>query len=441
VGITRAGLYPQVDGAATYQRTRTSENMVAQREAPAVQEFAGQVAQALGLAQTASLLTVDPAQALLSIPGQIAGWPFPQSVDWESDYYRAGIDAAWEVDIFGGTRRGVEAAQADLDATRENLKDVWVSLAGAVAQHYIALRTYQARLRVAESNLEAQVETYELLESLFRSGLRDGLAVQQARYIMENTRASIPLLRTGIEASMNSLAVLTGSMPGDLHERLSETKPIPVPSLTVVTGIPANVLRQRPDIRMAERELAAQTARVGEAEAELYPKFFLTGSIGLESLKSSTLFDSGSEAWGIGPSISWPIFHAGAIRKNIQVQTELQEQYLAYYENTVLMAVKEVREALVAYAEEQRRRDALLNAVDAASSALEVARDKYKNGLSDFNNVLDAQRSLLAYEEQLAMSEGTISTNLVRLYKALGGGWGPLVRGENASEDAPVGEG
>lgn len=427
VGISRSGLYPHVDGSAMYQRNRASENMVQQpSQTDLMKGMAGNVATALGVAQTLSLLPTDPAQALLTVPGQVAGWPIRRDVDWESDYYTVGLDAAWEIDIFGGTRRGVEAARADLEAAQESLKAVWVSLAGAVAQNYISLRTYQARLGVAESNLAAQTETYELLQSLFDSGLRDALAVQQARYIMENTRASIPPLRSGIEASMNSLAVLTGTMPGELHDLLAAGQPIPVASLKVVTGIPANALRQRPDVRVAERELAAQTARIGEAKAELYPKFFLTGSIGIESLKSSTLFDSGSDAWNIGPSISWPIFHAGAIRKNIEVQNELQEQYLAAYENTVLTAVKEVREALVDYAEQQQRREALLNAVDAAQNALAVAQDKYKNGLSDFNNVLDAQRSLLTFEEQLAVSEGTISINLVRLYKALGGGWGPM---------------
>ena len=433
-GIAESGLYPHIDGGATYQRSRNSQNLV---EGPSqtdkVQSAAGSVATALGAAQNWSLLVQDPARGLLAVPGQIASWPFAREVDWESDFYRAGVDAAWEIDIFGGTRRAIEAAEADVDVAQENLNAVWVSLAGDVARSYITLRTYQARLKVAESNLRAQEETYTLLESLYQSGLRDALAVQQARYIMENTRALIPPLRSGIEAAMNSLAVLTGVMPGELHERLNEVQPIPVASLKDVTGIPANALRQRPDVRMAERALAAQTARVGEAEAELYPKFFLTGSIGLEAIKSATLLESDSGAWNLGPSISWPIFHAGAIRRNIQVQTELQEQYLAAYENTVLNAVREVREALVDYAEEQQRREALTQAADAARNALDVAQDQYKNGLSDFNNVLDAQRSLLSYQEQLALSEGIISANLVRLYKALGGGWGPMTAAQ-ASE-------
>ncbi len=425
-GIARSDLFPRVDAAATYRRSRTSEGMLPTQEFPAVQQLAGTVATGLGIAQTVSLLATDPAQALMRAPGQIAAWPVQRRIDLESDFYRAGIDAAWEIDIFGGTRRGVEAAEADLEAAHESLNAVWVSLAGAVAQNYVMLRTYQARLQVAESNLDAQEETYELLQSLFESGLRDALAVQQARYVMENTRASIPPLRSGVEAAMNSLAVLTGSMPGGLHNQLIVPRPIPVASLKVVTGIPANALRQRPDIRVAERQLAAQSARIGEAQADLYPKFRLIGSIGLESLSSSSLFDTDSRAWSIGPRVSWPIFNAGAIRRNIQVQSELHEQYLAAYENAVLMAVKEVREALVDYAEEQQRREALLNAVDAAQSALDVAQDKYRSGLSDFNNVLDAQRSLLAFQEQLAVSEGVISTNLVRLYKALGGGWAPL---------------
>jgi len=427
LGISRSGLYPHLDGGAVYKRSRASESLApSPSKAASVQQAAGTVALGLRVADTVSLIPANPTGALKSIPGLVASWPVAGSVDIESDFYQTGFDAAWEIDIFGGTRRGVEAAKADLEATQESLNSLWVSLAGAVAQSYIGLRTYQARLQVAESNLAAQEETFDLLESLYRSGLSDELAVQQIRYVVESTRASIPPLRSGVEAAMNALAVLTGEMPGDLHEALGEHKPIPAAPLKVVTGIPANALRQRPDIRVAERQLAAQTARIGEAAAELYPKLVLSGSIGLESIKSSTLFDSGSDTWRLGPAISWPIFHAGAIRKNIQVQTELQEQYLAAYERAVLGAVEEVRNALVDYAQEQQRSKALRAAVDAAEAALEVAQDKYKNGLSDFNNVLDAQRSLLAFREQLAISEGVISVNLVRLYKALGGGWGPM---------------
>ncbi len=423
LGGSRSGLYPQIDGSVAYNRRRSSENAIPSMEPNALQQTAGTIATGLGVAQTVSMLRTDPTGALMSIPGQIAGWPAERSADWETDFYHAGFDAAWEVDIFGGTRRGVEAARADLEAMQESLNSIWVSLAGAVAQTYIELRTYQARLRVAESNLRTQEETLELLESLYEAGLRNELAFQQVRYVVESTRASIPSLRCGIETLMNTLAVLTGNMPGDLHKLLAGEQAIPAAAFEVVTGIPANALRQRPDIRMAERQLAAQTARIGVAKAELYPKLILTGSIGLESLKSSTLFDSGGNGWNIGPAVSWPIFHAGAIRKNIRIQTEIQEQYLAAYENTVLSAVKEVRDALAGFAEEQERYQCLEEAEDAARRALEVARDQYKNGLSDFNNVLDAQRSLLLFQDQLAVSKGVISINLIRVYKTLGGGW------------------
>ena len=423
VGITSAGLYPGVDGAARYRRSRASENMMASGGGNTLQSAAGTLATGINVADTLSLLATNPASGLKRVPGVIASLPGSGGVDLESDFYRAGFDAAWELDIFGGTRRGIEAAKADLDAAQEDLNGVWVSLAGSVAENYILLRTFQARLRVAETNLEAQEETHELLASLYDAGLSDALAVQQARYVVESTRASIPALRAGVECTMNTLAVLTGVLPGVLHERLADATPIPASTLKEVTGIPADALRQRPDVRRAERQLAAQTARIGEAKAELYPRFALSGSIGLESLRSSTLFDGGSDTWSLVPGVSWPIFHAGAIRKNVQVQTELQEQYLAAYERTVLTAVKETRDALTDYAREQERRDSLAAAAEAAGIALEVAQDKYKQGLSDFNNVLDAQRSVLTFQEQLAISEGSISANLVRLYKALGGGW------------------
>jgi NodT family efflux transporter outer membrane factor (OMF) lipoprotein len=255
------------------------------------------------------------------------------------------------------------------------------------------------------------------------AGLADELAVQQARYNVEQTRATIPTLRTSLESAMNTLAVLTGTMPGTLHERLAATRPIPVGSLKMLTGIPANTLRQRPDIRVAERRLAAQAAQIGVATADLYPKFYLLGSIGWESLESSTFMSSHSMAWSFGPRVSWPIFHGGSIRGNIEAQEALHEQLLAAYEKTVLIAAQEVRDALVAYAQEQQRRDTLLVAIEAAQAAEEIAQDQYRSGLTDFNNVLDAQRSLFSFEESLAVSEAAVTTNLVRLYKALGGGW------------------
>ncbi len=339
--------------------------------------------------------------------------------------YSLGFDAGWEVDIFGGTRRAVEAAEADLAASRENLRDVLVSLTAEVALNYLDTRTYQARLAVAEKNITIQQEIFELIRAGHQAGLSDELALQQARYNLENTQARIPALRGGLEEAKNRLAVLSGRTPGSLHELLRENRPIPVVPPTVAVGVPAETLRRRPDIRRAERNLAAQTARVGGATADLYPKFRLAGSIGLESLKSAELFESASSAWSLGPSVSWNIFDAGAIRQNIEVQSAIGEQYLHAYEAAVLAALEEVENALSAYAEEQLRREHLAAAVDAARQAETLARDQYRSGLVDFSTVLEAEKSLLSFEDQLSQSSGAVTANLIRLYKALGGGWVP----------------
>jgi NodT family efflux transporter outer membrane factor (OMF) lipoprotein len=344
------------------------------------------------------------------------------------DLYVIGFDAAWELDIFGGARRSVEAAEANLQASHDDWRDVLVSLIAEVALNYIDVRTYQVRLTVAKDNLESQSETYQLSQWRYEAGVSDELAVQQARYNLENTRSQIPVLRSGLEAAMNRVAVLLGEQPGTVHTELEQRESIPVPPLNVAVGVPADLLRRRPDVRKAERDLAAQTAKVGVATAELYPKFTLSGSIGLEALSTGDLFSSGSKFYGFGPSISLPIFAGGAIRQNIEVQSALQEQALIQYEAVILGALEEVENALVAYTEVQQRRQSLSDATRAAQKAAELAEQKYQTGLTDFTNVLDAQRSLLSFQEQLAQSNGNITANLVRLYKALGGGWTSLAK-------------
>ena len=386
LGIATAGLLPQVGASGLYSRGRTSEN--------------------IGMGPSTT-----------------------------SGYYNGQFDMTWEIDVFGGTRRSVQAAQADLQATSASLENVWVSLAGEVAEAYILLRTTQQQLDVTKSNLSVQQETLDLLQSRRKAGLVDDLAVLQATYNVERTKSLLPPLRANIEFTLSALAVLTGQVQGDLQKQLRQKETIPAPARQIAVGIPANALRRRPDIRQAERALAAQTARIGQATADLYPKFYLLGSVGLESLDSSDFFKSGSRAWSFGPSISWPIFRGGSIRQNIKAQTALQEQLLARYEQTVLVAVKEVQDALVNYAEQQNRRDSLKNAVGAAREAITVSQDQYKNGLVDFSNVLDSQRTLLELEEQLTLTEGQISTSVVRLYKALGGGWAAL---EDMQENQPA---
>ncbi|MDA3904277.1 MAG: efflux transporter outer membrane subunit [Desulfuromusa sp.] len=344
----------------------------------------------------------------------------------ERELYSVGFDASWELDVFGGVKRSVEAAQASLEATQENLHNLQVSLMAEVALNYVEVRTYQSLLDVSRANIKVQLESYELNDSRYQAGIIGELAVQESLRILESTRSLVPALETGLDAARNRLAILLGERPGSLHEELAITRPLPSLPINVAVGIPAETLRRRPDVRRAERNLAAQTARIGAATADLYPKFRLFGTLGLESLNAGDLFQTASKTWGLGPGVSWNLFDAGAIRQNIQVQNERQEQALIQYEGTVLNALEEVENALVSYAKEQLRRDFITKASVAAERAAELAQDQYQAGLVSFNNVLDAQRSLLALRDELVRSDGTVIANLVRLYKALGGGWIPI---------------
>lgn len=344
------------------------------------------------------------------------------------ELYSVGFDAGWELDIFGGVRRSVEASQADLEASREGLRDVLVSLLAEVALNYVEARTFQNRLAVVEANLAVQNKTYQLTLWRRQAGLSDELAVQQALYNLESTRSQMPTLRTGLEEAMNRIAVLLGEQPGKVHEELKSPAPIPAAPLKLAVGVPADAMRRRPDVRRTERNLAAQTARVGVATADLYPKFKLTGTIGMAALTPGNLFSAGNQTNSIGAGITLPIFHGGAIRQNIEVQSALQEQSLIAYETAVLIALEEVENAIVAYAEEQQRLQSLSEATTAAQKAAELAQYKYQSGLSDFSSVLDAQRSILSFQDQMAQSSGTVTSNLVRLYKALGGGWSSLAQ-------------
>jgi multidrug efflux system outer membrane protein len=346
--------------------------------------------------------------------------------DTSGQVYSSSFDAGWEMDVFGGVRRSIEAANADLQAGEEDLHDVLVSLLAETALNYVEVRTFQARLAAAQASLTAQNETYELTQWRSEAGLEDELAMYQARYNLENTRSQIPTLRTGLEEAMNRLAVLLGETPGNLAGELEKPKAIPVPPAEVAVGVPADVIRHRPDVRRAERELAAQTARVGVAMANLYPQLTLNGSIGLETLSLTDPSSQRSQTVSGGPRFSWAVFDP-TVRPNIEVQSALQEQALIGYRAAVLGSLEEVEDALVEYAQEQQRRDNLQQATEAARAAAELAQDKYQAGLTDFSNVLDAERSLLSFQDQLAQSNGTVTSNLIRLYKALGGGWTSMV--------------
>jgi len=298
-----------------------------------------------------------------------------------------------------------------------------VSLTSEIGSQYISLRTVQERLRVARANLKLQSETYDILKSRLDSGIGDELAVNQAKYNVEQTRASIPRLLEQEEALMDSLAILAGTMPGALHDRLKDrpdrdwlVEPKRLPS------IPLDVLRARPDVRSAEFALAAQVAHVGVSESLLFPKFYINGSLGLESLHMHKLFERDSLYGSIGPSVSWPIFQGGNLYANLKAEEAAMDEAAYRYEYAIQTAFGEVRTAYSSYTQEYHRYESLKGAVKAAKDAENISQDLYKNGLADFNNVLDAQRSLLTLEEALAVSRGQITQNLISLYKALGGG-------------------
>ncbi len=341
----------------------------------------------------------------------------------ERTSYSSGFDAGWEVDLFGGNQRSVEAAQAQLEASEEDLRDVVVSLLAEVALNYIEVRTYQTRLIIANANLDAQEETLALVEARHQSGLVGELALQQAKFLVAGTRAQIPTLHTGLAKATNQMAVLLGQPPGSLNAQFEDPVALPALPLSVAVGIPADTLQRRPDIRKAERQLAAQTAQIGVATAELYPSFKLSGSIGLDALSAGKLFNSGSGGYSFGPNLSWRIFDGGATAANVRLQSSLQQEAAARYKATVLAALEEVEGALVAYAQEQDRYQALLEAVVAAGNVSALADLQYQAGLINFTEVLDAERSRLSLEDQLASSAATKVGNLIRLYRALGGGW------------------
>lgn len=337
--------------------------------------------------------------------------------------FNSGFDATWEIDIFGGVSREVEAAYAQVESAEYSLADAWVSLTAEIGSQYISLRSVQERLRVARANLKLQGETYDILKSRLDSGIGDELAVNQAKYNVEQTRAAIPLILAQEEELMNALAILAGTMPGALRSYLGNLPDrdwLLAPQK--IEDIPLDLMRARPDVKAVERALAAQVAKVGVSVSYLYPKFYLNGSLGLESVKIQKFMNRGSLYSWIGPSFSWPIFQGGNIIANIKAEEAKMDEAALKYELALQNAYAEVRNAYSSYTQEQHRYQSLQRAVKAAQDAVNISQDLYKNGLADFNNVLDAQRSLLTLEEALTVSRGQISTHLIALYKAMGGG-------------------
>lgn len=337
--------------------------------------------------------------------------------------YSFGLDASWELDLFGGIQSGVDAAAATAEARSADLQDVLVSLAAEVALDYIDVRSAQQRLTIARSNVDLQEQTLELTRLRQQAGLGTDLEVQQALSSVETTRAQIASLEAQLERSMHALSVLIGQPPRALSAELSATGQIPMAPLTVAVGVPADVIRRRPDVRVAERQLAAQAAEVNVARADLYPSFRLAGSIGLESLNIAKIVLPGASFWSASPSVSTRLFNRAQLHENLAVQRERQTQAAVTYESRVLGALQDVEDSLTSLAQEDVRRGHLSAAADAAQQAADLSLQLYTTGLRDFRDVLDNQRSLLTLQDSLVTSTASVSTDLVRLYKALGGGW------------------
>jgi multidrug efflux system outer membrane protein len=402
------------------------------------------------------------------------------------DLYRAGFDAAWELDVFGGVRRGVEAADADLSSAVEDQRAVLVSLAAEVATTYFDLRGAQEQLAIAARNLDSQLRTEDITRLRHDGGFVSGLDVANAEAQVASTRARIPTLEQVAREAIYALSVLLGQEPGSLVSELSieppplaaaaqppgaqppgatppgATPPVataggatppgataggatagsatpigaiagsaaqalepPLPKMPpqVPVGLPSDLLRRRPDIRKSEADLHAATARIGVAEADYFPKFSLTGSVGLQGGRSSSLTSFGDRFWSIGPSVSVPVFTAGRVGATVDAQRAFTDQTLAAYRKTVLVALQEVENALVSYAKEQERRAALADALNADVQAVDIATQLYTAGKTDFLNVLTAERLRFEAEDALAQSSRQVVQNLVALYKSLGGGW------------------
>jgi NodT family efflux transporter outer membrane factor (OMF) lipoprotein len=353
--------------------------------------------------------------------------PRPPGFDFEHDLFITGLDASWELDFWGRVRRSVEAADAAVEAAEDAQRDVLVILLAEVARNFTEVRGAEQRLAIARQNIQTQRDSVDLTRIRFEAGLGTEVDVAQARTLLATTQAQVPILEAARDAAIHRLGVLVGKPPGTLVDELRAPDRIPIGPPSVPVGRPSELLRRRADVRRAERELAAATARIGVATADLFPRFTLTGTLGLAATDAADVFTGASRFWSIGPQVVWPLFAGGRIRANIRVEEARQEATFARYEQAVLVALEDTETALVRYGQEQARRRALERTVDASQLAVTLARELYTRGLQDFLTVLDTQRAPYSAQDQLVQSEQAVAANLVTLYKALGGGWEVLL--------------
>ncbi|MFC0219009.1 efflux transporter outer membrane subunit [Pseudochelatococcus lubricantis] len=344
-----------------------------------------------------------------------------------SNTLRAGLDASWEVDLFGANRRTVEAARYGLDAAEEDLRATLVTLVGDIATNYIDVRSYQARLALARRTAATQSETAALTRAQFNAGAASGVDLANATGQVATTEAGIPTLEASLAQSMHRLGVLTGQAPTALSALLRKGGAVPAPRLPLPVGVPADVLLSRPDVRLAERQLAQATARIGAAEADRYPAISLTGSVSTSGVRLGDLAKNSSISWSFGPSLSVPVFNAGQLQAAVEAAQAQRDQQFLNLRATVLTALEEVENAVVALAQERVRHEKLAQSVASYRESARLARTLFESGSTSFIEVLDAERSLYSAEDSLIQSRVNITTQYIALNKALGGGWNGAV--------------
>jgi outer membrane protein, multidrug efflux system len=337
--------------------------------------------------------------------------------------FRAGLDAAWELDVFGGTRRSVESAQAQVTSAQEELHATLVTLTSEVALNYINLRAQQEQLQVTRDNLVSQEKSAEITRKRYGAGFVSALDTANADILVVTTRSGIPQIETQIAQTIYALSVLLGQEPAALEKELSPAGTIPVAPPDVPAGLPSELLRRRPDIRLAEAQLHAATANIGVAVAEYFPTFSLTGSAGYQSDRFRTLVRQRNSSWSYGAGVNWELFSAGRISSNVELQKQIKEETLLSYQKTILTALQDVENALIAYQKEKERRQDLVAAVTYSRKSLDLSTQLYTEGETDYLNVLVAQRALLNADNSLVSNTQNLAADVVQLYKALGGGW------------------
>jgi outer membrane protein, multidrug efflux system len=351
----------------------------------------------------------------------------PSLANSATTLYQSGFDASWEVDFFGGKRRAMEAAQARLEASVEDLRAAFLTLAGDVATNYINLRSDQDQLEITRQNAETQRQGAKLTEERQRLGLTSGLDVAQAKAQLASTTAEIPGLEASIRQSIHRIGILLGLEPTALVDELSPVKGLPSDRGTITTGLPSELLERRPDLRSAERNLSAALADIGAAKSDLYPKFDLTFGLGLQSTQTSNFDAISSRYWSIVPGLSLPIFNRSGLKAKVAQKEAIYQESLAAFRASYHSALEDVENALTNYYAEKGRRQDLEESLQQSQRALALAQERYQRGLTSFLDVLTAQTSVQSAQRSLSQSEAKVLIDLVSLHKALGGGWASTV--------------